>query len=188
MKKTICVLLSLVLLLFAAGCGGTASQADAEPTAASAAAQPVQTPAAAETVSAAPLSPGEEAATPAPSAAEADPVDVDLTLLSSTMVYSEVYAMVYEPEQYLGKTVKMQGLFATQEYEGTRLYACVIQDATACCAQGLEFELAEALSYPEDFPEEGAEITVVGTFDTYTEDAGNGNVSVYLVLRAARMI
>ena len=50
------------------------------------------------------------------------------------MVYSEVYAMMYEPEQYIGKTVKMQGQFATQEYNDERLYACIVQDATACCA------------------------------------------------------
>ena len=123
------------------------------------------------------------APTPTPEA-----VDVDLTLLSSTMVYSEVYAMVYEPEQYLGKTVKMKGLFTTQEANGQRYFACVVQDATACCAQGLEFELAESRVFPDEYPEPGAEITVVGTFDTYTEDAGNGNYYVYLVLRNARLV
>ncbi|MCR5034127.1 MAG: hypothetical protein K6B42_01740 [Clostridia bacterium] len=114
-------------------------------------------------------------------------VDVDLTRLSSTMVYSEVYAMVYEPEQYTGKTVKMNGLFATQEYNGARLYACIVQDATACCAQGLEFEMAEDLVYPDDYPEPGAEITVVGTFDTYKEEA-DGEYYIYLVLRNARFV
>ena len=44
--------------------------------------------------------------------ASADGVDVDLTALSSTMVYSEVYNMLYfYPEDYYGKTVKMTGLF-----------------------------------------------------------------------------
>ena len=125
----------------------------------------------------------------APQAAE-DPnaVDVDLTKLSSTMVYSEVYAMASEPEQYKGKTVKMRGSFATQEYNGERLYACIVQDATACCAQGLEFETAESLVYPDDYPEPGAEITVLGTFDSYREDAGNGNYYVYLVLRNAKLL
>lgn len=125
----------------------------------------------------------------APQAAE-DPnaVDVDLTKLSSTMVYSEVYAMASEPEQYKGKTVKMRGSFATQEYNGERLYACIVQDATACCAQGLEFETAESLVYPDDYPEPGAEITVLGTFDSYRKDAGNGNYYVYLVLRNAKLL
>ncbi len=114
-------------------------------------------------------------------------VDVDLTQLSSTMVYSEVYAMMVEPEQYVGKTVKMRGLFATQEYNGERLYACVVQDATACCAQGLEFETAEKLTYPDDYPEPGSEITVVGTFDSYQEEV-DGNYYIYLVLKNARFV
>lgn len=36
-------------------------------------------------------------------------LDVDLTTLSSTMVYSEVYNMMYEPDRYLGKRIKMNG-------------------------------------------------------------------------------
>ena len=43
-------------------------------------------------------------------------VDVDLTQLSSTMLYSEVYNMVMSPEDYVGKTVKMNGQFAA--YKG----------------------------------------------------------------------
>ena len=46
-------------------------------------------------------------------------VDVDLTVLSSTMVYSEVYNMVLEAEGYVGKTVKMNGLFAYGEDPAT---------------------------------------------------------------------
>ncbi|MBQ8117911.1 MAG: hypothetical protein IJ147_07645 [Lachnospiraceae bacterium] len=48
-------------------------------------------------------------------------------------------------------------------------YACIIQDATACCAQGMEFVLTEDYHYPEDYPEEGQEIAVVGIYDTYME-------------------
>lgn len=103
------------------------------------------------------------------------------------MVYSEVYAMMVEPEQYVGKTVKMRGLFATQEYNGERLYACIVQDATACCAQGLEFETAEKLAYPDDYPKPGSEITVVGTFDSYKEEV-DGNYYIYLVLNNARFV
>ena len=48
----------------------------------------------------------------AASASGADGVDIDLTALSSTMVYSQVYDMLYfSPESYRGKTVKMRGSF-----------------------------------------------------------------------------
>ncbi len=112
-------------------------------------------------------------------------VDVDLTVLSSTMVYSEVYNMVMEPDGYVGKTVKIKGSFAyaTDESTGKRYYACIVRDATACCAQGIEFEPTDNYSFPGDFPESGGDVTVFGTFDYYDE----GHYR-YLTLRNARMI
>lgn len=111
------------------------------------------------------------AQTAAPAAAGTGEVDVDLTSLSSTMVYSEVYNMMVSPESYLGKTVKMNGAFAVYEDEetGKIYYACVIADATACCSQGIEFVLGGNYSYPADYPELGTEITVTGEFGTYVE-------------------
>ena len=78
-----------------------------------------------------------------PAQASGEP-DVDLTTLSSTMVYSEIYNMMYEPDRYLGKRIKMNGRFAVYENPNTgAVYtACIIMDATACCSQGLEFVLA----------------------------------------------
>ena len=95
--------------------------------------------------------------------------DVDLTVMSATMVYSEVYNMMYTPEDYVGKVIKIQGQYAVSEAGGNRYDLCVIRDATACCAQGMEFLLSDAYAYPEDYPEVGDEITVIGTFETYME-------------------
>lgn len=104
----------------------------------------------------------------APSNAE---VDIDLTTMSGTMVYSKVYDMVSNKQDYAGKTVKMKGNFAvygrTQYRE--HYFACVIADATACCQQGLEFTLKNGASYPGDYPDEGQEVTVTGTFTVYKE-------------------
>lgn len=99
-------------------------------------------------------------------------IDVDLTVLSSTMVYSQVYDMVYFPENYVGQTVKMEGIYTHyhDDTTGKDYYACFIQDATACCAQGIEFELTDDYVYPDDYPEEGGYVCVSGTFDIYEED------------------
>ena len=107
-------------------------------------------------------------------------LDVDLTTLSSTMVYSEVYNMMYEPDRYVGKRIKMDGQFAVYEDPNTgAVYtACIIMDATACCSQGLEFVLAGEKTYPDDYPELGSEITVTGTFQLYDE---NGATYCHLV-------
>lgn len=97
--------------------------------------------------------------------------DVDLTKLSSTMVYSEVYNMMTNPDNYMGKYVKMKGNFGvyTDEATGKNYYACIIADATACCQQGVEFVLKGEHKYPDDYPELDTEIIVTGTFDTYYE-------------------
>ncbi|MBQ7545921.1 MAG: hypothetical protein IJT41_03020 [Clostridia bacterium] len=109
-------------------------------------------------------------ASPAQGRADAaETVDVDLTKLGSTMVYSEVYNMMNTPENYMGKRVRMQGAFAVAQGDNKYYYACLISDATACCAQGIEFVLKEERTYPDDYPQEGTEITVTGVFDTYNE-------------------
>ncbi len=99
---------------------------------------------------------------------EVKSVDLDLTELSSTLIYSEVYNMLITPDDYKGKIIKMKGQFNqyTDEQTGKTYNAVIIPDATACCQQGLEFELQNKTN--PNF-EQGAEITVVGTFDTYSE-------------------
>lgn len=113
-----------------------------------------------------------------------DGIDVDLTQLSSTMVYSEVYNMMFTPDDYIGKKIKIQGKFAVyyDEEKEKNYFACVISDATACCSQGLEFVVKDDLKYPDDYPEPDTEITVVGTFDSYKE-----NNSYYCQLLDAEM-
>ena len=95
-------------------------------------------------------------------------LDIDLTAMSGTMVYSIVYDMVWNPGNYVGKTIKMSGIYAryTSDDTGTLHHACVVQDATACCAQGIDFELADGAAYPEP----NTEITVIGTLDTYRNE------------------
>ncbi|MBQ7562494.1 MAG: hypothetical protein IJT16_00725 [Lachnospiraceae bacterium] len=79
----------------------------------------------------------------------------------------------------------MNGLFTAyhDESTGNDYYACIIQDATACCAQGMEFILTDDYSYPDDYPEESEQITVVGVFDTYME----GDY-MYCTLRDANLV
>ena len=111
--------------------------------------------------------------------------DVDLTALSSTMVYSEVYNMMTAPSDYIGKNVKMKGAFSYYQdpNTGNEYYACIIQDATACCAPGIEFVLAGDHKYPDDYPEMNSEITVAGVFDTYMEGE-----YMYCTLKNARFV
>lgn len=106
-------------------------------------------------------------ATPQPTATlSPDGVDLDLTRLSATMVFAEVAAMVRTPEDYLGKTVRMAGSLAVYEANPELgidyFYTVVIQDATACCQQGMEFIWPEGT-----LPEAGTGLVVTGTFAEY---------------------
>lgn len=98
-------------------------------------------------------------------------VDVDLTKLSSTMVYAEVYNMMTYPDKYMGKTVKMSGPYTSSYYEETKQYYhyIIIEDATACCQQGLEFIWEGNHNYPDDYPKDGTKVEATGTFGKYDE-------------------
>ena len=111
--------------------------------------------------------------------------DIDLTQLSSTMVYSEVYNMMVYPDKYTGKYINMAGTFDMYEdsVSGQRYYACIIADALGCCAQGIEFVVAdESITYPENYPDVGAEVAVEGTFEVYEESG-----FMYCRLKDAKM-
>ena len=166
MKRLLCLLLAVCMTLSLCACGKGAER-DTERGAS--ASEPQPSPAITE-----------------PPQASADGVEVDLTVLSSTMVYSEVYNMLYfYPEDYYGKTVKANGIFAIYQMvvDGVTqpapvAYACIIADATACCAEGMEFVLKDDLAYPDDYQELGAELTVIGEFQSYEE---NGMTWYHLV-------
>ena len=105
-------------------------------------------------------------------------VDYDLTQMSSDMVYATVYQMMVTPKEYERKTFRISGNFYASYYKDTNkyYYYCVIQDATACCAQGIEFVWDNGTHiYPDEYPEDNAQIVVEGTFETYRE-AGDKNL------------
>ena len=112
-------------------------------------------------------------------------VDVDITVLNSIMTYSQVFDMITNPDSYKGKVVKMDGMYVCNfPKEGEQFYcACVIMDATACCSQGIEFELDDTYAYPDDYPEYEDTVTVIGTFDTYMDGGYQ-----YCTLRNARLL
>ena len=114
-----------------------------------------------------------EAAAPTLNGTE-DGIDVDLTKMNSNMIYAEVSNMVYFPDEYVGKKIRMNGSFVlaySMTEEDAIYYACLIEDALACCAQGIEFVREGDYSYPEDYPELGDPITVTGTFELYVDEA-----------------
>ena len=105
------------------------------------------------------------------SVGEVEDVAVDLTALSSTMVYAEVYNILMNPDDYLGKTIRMSGLYTPTYYDVTdrHYHFVLIEDATACCTQGLEFIWSGGQDFPDEYPAENTRIDVSGVYDSYVE-------------------
>ena len=152
---------SLVVLvcLFAAGCSDRGSgQAGGSETISESQEGPV---------------PGQQES-PAPDMEEgetATAIDVDLTAMSSTMVYAEVYNILTNPDEYFGKIIKMSGPYYASYYDvtGQFYHYVIIEDAAACCQQGLEFIWSGKHNYPDDYPEDNVKIEVAGAFEQYDE-------------------
>lgn len=116
---------------------------------------------------------------------ESQGVDVDLTQMGSDMVYATVYQMMVDPETYVGKTVRMRGSYYATWYEQTMKYYhyVIINDATACCSQGMEFVWEDGNhKYPEEYPAAETEVEVTGVFETYREE---GDTNLYCRLKDA---
>ena len=160
MKKPVLLaaLFIVIMLLTACGSKGNSAaqnEASAQPAANAAQAEPAAAPARLTSAS----------------ADEDRPVDLDLTQISGTVVYSQVYDMMMNPDSYTGQKIKMKGNFSYFQDPETKqeYFAAVIADATACCAQGIEFDWKGNHAYPQDYPPLDTEITVTGTFSTYFE-------------------
>ena len=97
-----------------------------------------------------------------------DGVDIDLTQMNATMVYAEVSNIMYMPDDYIGKIIRMNGMAvsSTDPETGIIYHAIIIRDATACCASGLDYILSDGQEYPPD----ESDATVTGEFELYEEN------------------
>jgi hypothetical protein len=98
---------------------------------------------------------------------DGDAVDIDLSKMSTTMMYSYISNMIENPDDFIGKTVKARGVHDSFTDENTNItyHAILIYDSTTCCSQALEFVLEDETNYPSI----DQTITIEGTFGTYTE-------------------
>ena len=121
---------------------------------------------------------GARAETAAPT--EPPVIDMDLSRLSGTFVYAQIYNLMTDPEPWLGKIIRVAGYYSfyDDQEHGIVYHACIVPDATACCAQGIEFVRAGEHNWPGDYPEDGAGITVTGRLEIYEE---NGYSYLHLV-------
>ncbi len=96
-------------------------------------------------------------------------VDIDLEGLNKNMITAQMTAITQDPSSYLGKTIRVTGVYDQTYYEPTDQYYNYVlgYDETGCCAAwGIEF-------YGDPVPDKidaYTPISMVGTISTYDEE------------------
>ncbi len=164
-KNLLIIILTVIMIMSVSACGGekTAEETSEAPGMIIPETEPSATPE--TTVSDDNSSPEVDEKEESEIAEPAVPDFVDLTEMSSTMVYSYVYDMLIRPTEYLGKTVKVHGTYNQIYFEAndTTYNYVVVNDATGCCPQGIEFIVPEGV----EFPAQDTPIELVGVFESY---------------------
>ncbi|MBO4697007.1 MAG: hypothetical protein J5643_07005 [Lachnospiraceae bacterium] len=113
-------------------------------------------------------------------------VDVDLSPMSREMAATMIATIWGNSEQYVGKTIRVTGEYNGVAYPDYNIrYDNVLTyvDPSGCCSYGFEFVLVDEYAFPDDYPDEGATICVVGVLDTYIDDGVE-----YCTLRNAKKV
>ena len=173
MKKVLFIMLCVAALVLT-GCGQKNTTDTTANTVATAAPTQTENPTAVPIFSEVPDAP----------VSESSAMEIDLTNMSSTMVYSYVFNMISTPDDFIGQRFRIRGIYDEQYWDQTKLtyHYIVITDATACCAQGLEFVLTDPNAA---YPQVGEEFEISGIFGTYEEE---GNLYIQIAADSIRKV
>jgi hypothetical protein len=115
----------------------------------------------------------------APDAAAGDSSAVDSgepLEIREKMFIAQTNEVYLNPEDYMGRTIKLEGLFKKQEYAGGA-YCFVIRYGPGCC--GNDGSAGFEVAWDRPYPQEDDWVEVVGVLDSYDED---GYPYIYLAL------
>ena len=98
-------------------------------------------------------------------------VDIDISILSSTMMYAEIDNISTNAEKYKGQTIKMRGTYRvlSATMNDNPYTFVVVYDETQCCEAGIEFRVTGDYVFPDDYPSEDTEIEVTGIYKSHDD-------------------
>jgi hypothetical protein len=95
-------------------------------------------------------------------------IDIDFTRLSSTMQNAQLQIVMQNAHDYIGQTMKIRGVYDPYFIEHLEEYLQFIMiDCPTGCPKYLEFIWSGDRVYPDDYPELGTMIELVGVFNIY---------------------
>jgi hypothetical protein len=115
-------------------------------------------------------------------AKDAAAADADEVIeIGEKMFVGQINDIYSNPEDYLGKTIRYEGLYTYFEnnYDDTR-YDCVIRYGPGCC--GNDGDVGLEIAWEGDMPEENDWVEVTGVVESYKENGWQ-----YLRVRAASL-
>lgn len=91
----------------------------------------------------------------------------DLVEISERLFIAQTNDIYINADDYLGKTIKYEGIFKTSEWEGQPLYY-VIRYGPGCC--GYDGEAGFEIVWEGPMPEEDDWTEAIGVLESYDED------------------
>lgn len=99
-------------------------------------------------------------------------VDFDLSIMTSTLAFAQMQNIMQGPDNFIGKTMKIKGEYSSAYFGKTQQFYHFISvvDQITCCQETMEFILAGKKKTIQDYPYEGDQIELTGTFKKYIEE------------------
>jgi zinc transport system permease protein len=108
--------------------------------------------------------------------------------IKEKMFIAQTNDVYLNTDEYLGRTIKLEGLFKYEQYAGIdTAYCFVLRYGPGCCGNdgNAGFEVAWDHDAPPPYPEVDAWVEAVGTLSTYEED---GYPYVYISLSSLKVL
>jgi zinc transport system permease protein len=126
----------------------------------------------------------------APRAAKESGAEDQVIEIREKMFIAQTNDVYLNPEDYLGKTIKLEGLFKQEQYEGSASdYCFVLRYGPGCCGNDGNAGFEVAWDNPEEdapsYPAVDEWVEAVGTLKTYEED---GYPYLYIALSSLRAL
>ena len=106
---------------------------------------------------------------------------VDFTRLSGIMRTATFHVIMMNPDDYIGKTIRVNGSYLYMFDDATGLYYHFVMGGGGdnCCGMGFEIRLSGDFVFPDDYPDINAMIDVTGVLNEYEE---LGRLYLYLAI------